>query len=775
MAVIGSLSVKLGLVTVEWDKATTQAKQQAKALQKSFEELTGGVKKLQEGWKALGGAVSASSIGFAALMQQTAAFTDDIVDMSKAFGLSVQETMAFRDALIIAGSSAESASRGVSSLFSKIEEARQGNDPVIAQFEQLGISFAELKTMSPYEAIQKVADGLADVGNEFERVKTIKDFFGKAGIGLNMDDLSKALQKGSQGLDKYAQSIEKFSVLQDNIQRSFNNLKIAFADLTAPFVRDLVIGPEKFSQILKSIVAVAVLTGLAKIVQFTVAFAAAIREATVAATIFNATAGGASPIGLMLKVATLGAVGFAFLPKPESLAVSENLMSKQLDRDAEIEKSEKEQEKVLSKQAAIRAQQVAFMQSMLALDLRRNALQEQSVYGDTAALDIEKNRVDLQQKLAEIENKRKTKLTELGDQATVALKEQIDLESQLEAKRARNDAASKERQIRRRADYEDMKNRLASYGNIGADIEQEGMAPQALRDAADARAQAIKDFRFVMSESVRLTDLANERLNYEMAISDLLPRQKELLLEEYDLEQKIADYRTQAKRKGETDAAIELTVSQMREAGQETIRLKRLTQEQQRTFEYGWKKAFDSFVDDSTNAAKVAEDMFSSIVSNMDAALSNFVRTGKMSFKDLTRSIIQDLLLIQMRAQMSGIFRMFGSFFGGNPIGASGYSDMATFNSLMAAGGLANGGSIGANEPHLVGERGPELFMPKNAGTIIPNERLGGLGNTTNVTNYNINAIDVKSFEERIMGSSNAVWAANLYAQKRLPLGAGRM
>ena len=53
MAVIGSLSVKLGLVTVEWDKATTQAKQQAKALQKSFEELTGGVKKLQEGWKAL--------------------------------------------------------------------------------------------------------------------------------------------------------------------------------------------------------------------------------------------------------------------------------------------------------------------------------------------------------------------------------------------------------------------------------------------------------------------------------------------------------------------------------------------------------------------------------------------------------------------------------------------------------------------------------------------------------------------------------------------------
>ena len=60
------------------------------------------------------------------------------------------------------------------------------------------------------------------------------------------------------------------------------------------------------------------------------------------------------------------------------------------------------------------------------------------------------------------------------------------------------------------------------------------------------------------------------------------------------------------------------------------------------------------------------------------------------------------------------------------------------------------------------------------SGSIIPNKAMS-MGGTTQVTNNYINAIDVKSFEERIMGSSNAVWAANLYAQKRLPLGAGRM
>lgn len=178
------------------------------------------------------------------------------------------------------------------------------------------------------------------------------------------------------------------------------------------------------------------------------------------------------------------------------------------------------------------------------------------------------------------------------------------------------------------------------------------------------------------------------------------------------------------------------------------------------------------------DSIKRVEQAYESVFDNMMSAIERFVRTGKMSFRDLARSIIQDLIMIQIRAQASSLFSMMmGNMFGMRQnIGASGYSDMTTFNSLMSAGGLANGGPIGANEPHLVGERGPEIFMPRGAGTIIPNERLSStLGGSTTVTNYNINAIDVKSFEDRLLGSANTIWAANLYAQKRLPLGAGRM
>ena len=64
--------------------------------------------------------------------------------------------------------------------------------------------------------------------------------------------------------------------------------------------------------------------------------------------------------------------------------------------------------------------------------------------------------------------------------------------------------------------------------------------------------------------------------------------------------------------------------------------------------------------------------------------------------------------------------------------------------------------------------------MPSSAGTIIPNNKMSDIGGTTNVTNNYINAIDTKSFEERLLGSSNAIWAANQYAGKSLAVNRGR-
>ena len=68
---------------------------------------------------------------------------------------------------------------------------------------------------------------------------------------------------------------------------------------------------------------------------------------------------------------------------------------------------------------------------------------------------------------------------------------------------------------------------------------------------------------------------------------------------------------------------------------------------------------------------------------------------------------------------------------------------------------FANGGPVGANAPIVVGERGPEIFVPNSTGTIIPNNQMGmsadtGMGSTTenmNVT-FNINTLDASDFNE---------------------------
>lgn len=46
----------------------------------------------------------------------------------------------------------------------------------------------------------------------------------------------------------------------------------------------------------------------------------------------------------------------------------------------------------------------------------------------------------------------------------------------------------------------------------------------------------------------------------------------------------------------------------------------------------------------------------------------------------------------------------------------------------------ADGGPVSSGSPYIVGERGPELFVPSYSGTIVPNEAMGGGGQTINMT-----------------------------------------
>lgn len=174
---------------------------------------------------------------------------------------------------------------------------------------------------------------------------------------------------------------------------------------------------------------------------------------------------------------------------------------------------------------------------------------------------------------------------------------------------------------------------------------------------------------------------------------------------------------------------------------------------------------------------KMLQDMNQSVYSNMGSALDNFVRTGKLSFKDLTRSIIMDLISIYMKAQMLAMFKGF-NFFGGS----KGFQDVggmgAASNDYLVSSGIlgsASGGPLNAGQPSIVGENGPEIFVPKGAGTIIPNTGdLSGVSMGQSIV-YNgpyiasMSAIDTQSGIQFLSKNKQAVWAANQSAQRSLP------
>jgi len=82
--------------------------------------------------------------------------------------------------------------------------------------------------------------------------------------------------------------------------------------------------------------------------------------------------------------------------------------------------------------------------------------------------------------------------------------------------------------------------------------------------------------------------------------------------------------------------------------------------------------------------------------------------------------------------------------------------------------GSAQGGTIGAGNPRIVGERGPELFVPHSSGKVVPNNRMGG---STNVTvNVDASGSEVQGDEGqgRDLGLMiSAAIVAELNKQKR--------
>ena len=122
-------------------------------------------------------------------------------------------------------------------------------------------------------------------------------------------------------------------------------------------------------------------------------------------------------------------------------------------------------------------------------------------------------------------------------------------------------------------------------------------------------------------------------------------------------------------------------------------------------------------------AREPMDELRNSFVNGFEGAsnvLATFILKGKANFKDFFQSLEEQILSTIIKLSLI------------NPIINSLFSGQAGFNSLPAfgagtalfsgiAGFLADGGPAQSGQPYVVGEEGPELFVPNGSGTVVPN------------------------------------------------------
>jgi len=143
----------------------------------------------------------------------------------------------------------------------------------------------------------------------------------------------------------------------------------------------------------------------------------------------------------------------------------------------------------------------------------------------------------------------------------------------------------------------------------------------------------------------------------------------------------------------------------------------------------------DQTVPPLTAAEERIKSIAESIQTNMTSAFMSMVdgtKSVKDAFKDMARAVIAKLYEVLVVQQIVNA-----------AMGALGFSkgpsgDFTKFTNPFGGGGKAIGGPVQKGQSYLVGERGPEMFVPSRSGSIVSNDKMNG--GTTVVQNFHFAA-----------------------------------
>ena len=728
--------------------STAQGVQALTALQNKLQQTSGAFSGLKS---AIAGIATA---GFVASLYQSAAALKDVADAS---GISTQGLLGFQKAVKQFGGDAQGALDGVSKFAQAIDGAANGSKPLQDRLLELGVTLSDLKTLTEEELLTKVVKSLGEGENGAAKMAAAVEIFGKKFKNVNFRDVAANIDAYTESQKRAAAATEAADKAEENFGNAVSLLKSELLIALQP-ISKLAANMLEAGSALKEFIRLAIEIGtilltftlLGKIVRGVSLAAAGISAAftslaTITASTGSALTGfGAILVGLVRNIPLLGtiavAIGVLFGHVKDGLLEVFPSLKKDTDARSENADSAKKQG------AALRDVTDAYA----------------------------KQRLEIQQASVNFSKQNKNILDQINltNSLIGSTKQQGDAtRAQEEIFKRAADESDKLRQAKEKLSEAEKKQGLAGiYDQQIIKIQQVAEA-----DAKRVAQATANTSRLEAMEQLRLFGLKNEidfsnnlvAIQNEMAKSTLSSIERKY----YDID---AAARASAKSAVEAEEArrnAKLPIEEQRQyyadaaKGSEQLKAAAAAEyKNSRAFSTGWAQAFNEYVDNATNAATQAQRIFQTLTQSMEDMLMGFFKTGKFGWKDFVQNIIDVMMRSQIQQLIAKTFGGVGSLGGGG--GRSGGGGL--FGGAIIPGFLADGGPAGANKPYIVGERGPELFVPNTSGTVVPNNALGGGGG--NVT-YNINAVDAMSFKQMLAQDPTFLHAVAEQGRRRLPGG----
>ncbi len=220
-------------------------------------------------------------------------------------------------------------------------------------------------------------------------------------------------------------------------------------------------------------------------------------------------------------------------------------------------------------------------------------------------------------------------------------------------------------------------------------------------------------------------------------VASAIAKQKKAVEE---LEKKLEKARGNSKRGAKR--ALEEAEAQLRmlEGRQKTLESEEKITEAKKKQNEENKKAEESLKVQQEETDKLKEKM-TAVGEEIESSIKNNLRdaiTGAKSFGEAMTGVLNRIRDKILDAQIDKLIGGFGEAFGAASSGGE-KKGLGGFLGSIIGGLFANGGQPPVNKISVVGERGPELFVPTSKGTIIPNSGIGG-DSVTNVITVNVDA-----------------------------------